>query len=105
MRLLAAELERARLRGENPPGADMILEELRAETRDTGRKLPRLGNAQRLFFAPVEPFLVDDTPERKHRGRIARACLDTDLGMDRARSDAARGEDLCGSGQPAARRE
>jgi len=73
--LLAAELERARLRGENPPGADMILEELRVETRDTGRKLPRLGNAQRLFFAPVEPFLVDDTPERKHRGRIARACL------------------------------
>ena len=32
--LLAAELERARLRGENPPGADMILEELRADTRD-----------------------------------------------------------------------
>jgi len=73
--LLAAELERARLRGEDPPGADMILEELRADTRDTGRKLPRLGNAQRLFFAPIEPFLVDDTPERKHRGRISRACL------------------------------
>ena len=53
----------------------MILEELRADTRDTGRKLPRLGNAQRLFFAPIEPFLVDDTPERKHRGRISRACL------------------------------
>ena len=73
--LLAAELERARLRGENPPGAEMILEELRADTREAGRKLPRLGNAQRLFFAPIEPFLVDDTPERKHRGRIARACL------------------------------
>ena len=53
----------------------MILEELRADTRDAGRKLPRLGNAQRLFFAPIEPFLVDDTPERKHRGRISRACL------------------------------
>ena len=65
--LLAAELERARLRGENPPGADMILEELRAETRDTGRKLPRLGNAQRLFFAPIEPFLVDDTPDAASR--------------------------------------
>jgi len=73
--LLAAELERARLRGENPPGADMILEELRADTRDTSRKLPRLNHAQRLFFAPIEPFLVDDTPERKHRGRISRACL------------------------------
>src|SRR5262245_8640542 len=73
--LLAAELERAQLRGENPPGAAMILEELRAETRDSGRKLPRLGNAQRHFFAPIEPFLVDDMPERKHRGRISRACL------------------------------
>jgi hypothetical protein len=73
--LLAAELERAQLRGEDPPGAAMILEELRAEIRDSGRKLPRLGNAQRLFFAPIEPFLVDDAPERKHHGRIARACL------------------------------
>ena len=24
---------------------------------------------------PVEPFLVDDRPERKHRGRISRVCL------------------------------
>lgn len=74
--LLAAELERARLRGEEPPGTTMILEELRADQRDAGRKLPpRLGNAQRLFFAPIEPFLVDDVPERKHRGRVSRVCL------------------------------
>jgi hypothetical protein len=75
--LLAAELERALLRGDDPPGASLILEELRSEARDTGRKMPaRVGNPQRLFFAPVEPFLVDDAPDRKHRGRIARACLD-----------------------------
>jgi hypothetical protein len=75
--LLAAELERAQLRGENPPGASMILEELRAEARESNRKQPpRLGNPQRLFFAPIDPFLVDDSPERKHRGRISRACLD-----------------------------
>jgi flagellin-specific chaperone FliS len=74
--LLATELERAQLRGENPPGAAMILEELRAEQRDAGRKLPpRLSNPQRLFFAAIEPFFVDDAPERKHRGRISRACL------------------------------
>src|SRR6185295_19183456 len=74
--LLAAELERAQLRGEDLPGAAFILEALRDTTRRDGRKLPRVGNPQRLFFAPLEPFLVDDAPERKHRGRVPRVCLD-----------------------------
>ena len=74
--LLAAELERAMLRGEEPPGASLILDQLRSEARRAGRKLPRPGNPQRLFFAPLEPFLVDDAPERKHRGRVPRVCLD-----------------------------
>jgi hypothetical protein len=74
--LLAAELERALLRGEEPPGASLILAQLRSEARRVGRKLPRPGNPQRLFFAPLEPFLVDDAPERKHRGRVPRVCLD-----------------------------
>src|SRR5262245_46012945 len=73
--LLAAELERALLRGEPPPGAEMILEELRSEARAGGRKLPRPGSPQRLFLAPLEPFLVDDVT-RKHRGRIPRTSLD-----------------------------
>ena len=75
--LLTAELERAMLRGEEPPGAALILEQLRSEARSAGRKIPRPGSAQRLFFAPLEPFLVDDAPERKHRGRVPRACLDS----------------------------
>ena len=74
--LLASELERALLRGEEPPGASAILEQLRKTARREGRKLPRVGNPQRLFFVAVEPFLVDDAPERKHLGRIARASLD-----------------------------
>jgi len=73
--LLAAELERAVLRGEPPPGAEMILEELRSEARDSGRAGPRPGNPQRLFLSPLEPFLVDDVG-RKHRGRIPRTSLD-----------------------------
>src|SRR5881394_1905722 len=73
--LLASELERAQLHGESPPGAAVILEALRDATRRDGRKLPRVSNPQRLFFMPLEPMLVDDAPERKHRGRIARACL------------------------------
>jgi hypothetical protein len=74
--LLATELERAQLRGESPPGASLILETLREAARREGQRLPRVGNPQRLFFAPIEPFIVDDAPERQHRGRIARACLD-----------------------------
>ncbi|MGB9365609.1 MAG: hypothetical protein WCE79_06320 [Xanthobacteraceae bacterium] len=74
--LLASELERALLRGEAPPGASAILGHLRKTARREGRKLPRAGNPQRLFFTAVEPFLVDDGPERKHLGRIARASLD-----------------------------
>ena len=38
--LLATELERALARGDNPPGAAMILEELRGEARESGRKMP-----------------------------------------------------------------
>lgn len=74
--LLASELERALLRGEAPPGASAILEQLRKTARREGRKLPRIGNPQRLFFTAVEPFIVGDIPERKHLGRIARASLD-----------------------------
>ena len=74
--LLASELERALLRGEAPPGASAILDQLRKTARREGRKLTRVGNPQRLFFVAAEPFLVDDAPERKHLGRIARASLD-----------------------------
>src|SRR5437868_1633002 len=74
--LLAAELERAQTRGDGPPGASLILEALRSEARRKDPKLPNIGHPQRLFFAPLEPFLVDDAPERKHRGRIPRACLE-----------------------------
>jgi hypothetical protein len=73
--LLVSELERAALRGEAPPGASTILEELRGVARQQGGKLPRAGNPQRLFFAVAEPFLVDQAPGRKPPGRIARASL------------------------------
>jgi hypothetical protein len=73
--MLGAELERALLRGDDMPAAEFILDELRRDARKSGHKLPRPGNAARLFFVPLEPFLVDDAPARKHRGRISRACL------------------------------
>jgi hypothetical protein len=74
--LLIAELERALLRGDDSAGAELVLNELRRSLRQAGQRAPRIGNPARLFFQPLEPFLVDDVPEHQHRGRVARAALE-----------------------------
>lgn len=74
--LLIAELERSLLRGEEETGAELVLQELRRFARESGRSSPRTGNLPRLFFQPLEPFLVDDAATHKHPGRIARVSLD-----------------------------
>jgi hypothetical protein len=74
--LLIAELERSLLRGEEATGAELVLGELRRFARESGRPSPRAGNLARLFFQPLEPFLVDDAATHKHPGRIARVSLD-----------------------------
>lgn len=91
--LLRAELERAAARGDEVPAGDFILAELRrdAGAEQTARLEPvarasppppaapetgRIESASRMFFAPLEPFLVDDLPDRVHRGRVARAALE-----------------------------
>jgi len=74
--LLIAELERGLLQGAGPAGAEMVLSELRRSLRHSTMKATRFGDPARLFFHPVEPFLVDDRPDHKHRGRIARSVLE-----------------------------
>jgi hypothetical protein len=74
--LFIAELERSLLRGDNPAGAEMILAELRRGFRAGNAKSQRFGDPVRMFFLPLERFLVDDAPDRKHVGRIARAALE-----------------------------
>ena len=74
--LLITELERAVLRGDDIPGGDMLLQEVRAAVRESGDRVPRIGNPARLFFRPVEPFLTDCRTERKAPGRILRAALE-----------------------------
>jgi len=69
------ELERAALRGEEIPGADALLTELRRGIQRSPRKPQRVGNPSRLFFHAIEPFIVDGAPVRRHRGYVARACL------------------------------
>lgn len=74
--LLLAEFERAALRGDDMPAAPLVLQELRNEIRGVNTKLARIGNPQRLFFEPLEHFLVDEAPDREFCGRIPRGCLE-----------------------------
>ena len=74
--MLLAALERAALSGEAVTGGDLILQQLRHIVREQREQAPRIGNSARLFFKPLEPFLVDDEPEHRHPGRIARASLE-----------------------------
>jgi hypothetical protein len=74
--LLITELERAVLRGEDIPGGDMLLQEVRTVVRAAGDQVPRIGNPARLFFRPVEAFLTDARADRKLQYRIARGTLD-----------------------------
>ncbi len=74
--MLIAELERAMLRGEEVAGSELILQELRRTIRASSQPVPRIGSAARLFFTPIEPFLVDDPADHKRLGRIARVSLE-----------------------------
>jgi hypothetical protein len=80
--LLIAELERALLRGDDVPGGDQLLQEVRSSVRATGPRAPRIAAAARLFLRPLEPFLIDEESARpnpesapKHPARIARSSL------------------------------
>ncbi|MEJ2623662.1 MAG: hypothetical protein P8Z80_03720 [Pseudolabrys sp.] len=69
---MIGELERAVLRGDDDSGAELVLAQLRRIARDDRDGTPRVSNIARLFFRPLEPFLVSDR-EREHPGRIARS--------------------------------
>lgn len=74
--LLLKEIERAALAGTAVPGSDLILAALRPALRRAGAAAPeRLGDPARLFFAPVEPFMVDPGPAGALPGRIERTSL------------------------------
>jgi len=74
--MLVQELERSLLRGEESAGNEMVLQELRRAIRAEAQRVPRIGDAARLFFTPLEPFLVDARADHKRIGRIARMSLE-----------------------------
>jgi hypothetical protein len=77
--MLLAELERSAARGDDVPGGDVLIEELRRAVRASAPAsspvAPRVSNPARLFFAPLDPFLIDHD-EAPMAGRIARTALD-----------------------------
>lgn len=73
--MLLRELERGALSGEKLPGSDLILQELRELQRGSAAAAQRLDSADRRFFQPLVPFLVDDESPEKISGRISRSSL------------------------------
>ena len=57
-------------------GASLVLQELRHVIREQRDGGPRIGSSARLFFKPLEPFLVDDRADHKHPGRVSRSALE-----------------------------
>ena len=74
--MLVTELERGMLRSDEAAGNELVLQELRRTIRAAGQAVPRIGDAARLFFAPLEPFLIDDGADHKRVGRLARVSLE-----------------------------
>ena len=71
---LLAEIERLKMCGDETPGLDEILTELRAEFRKNGQNV-RAANPSPYFFQPLEPLLVDRAPENINAGLISRGSL------------------------------
>jgi hypothetical protein len=103
--LLSTEIAKARARGEEVPGGDMIVAALGlAPAPAAPAKAPpaeevrREDAAPRLLFRPLEPFLIDERLETKVRGRIMRASLPaiwTFLKRDLKPDEAAALEQVC----------
>jgi hypothetical protein len=80
--ILIGELERSLLRGDEGAGvspvlgASLVLQELRQVIREQREGAPRIGSVARLFFKPLEPFMIDDGVDHKHPGRLARVALE-----------------------------
>ncbi|WP_407154488.1 hypothetical protein [Bradyrhizobium sp. STM 3557] len=68
-------LERLEACGAEVPGTAALLENLRAEFRESGKTHHRIANPSRHFFYLVEPLLVDGAPEHENSGRILRSSL------------------------------
>jgi hypothetical protein len=70
--MLVHELERNLLHGEAVAGNELVLQELRRATHADAQPGPGIGDAVRMFFTPLEPFMIEARADHKRVGRIAR---------------------------------
>jgi hypothetical protein len=73
---LIAAIELALPDGDNASAATMLPAELRGSARLSHAKPSRLSDPARMFFQPLEPFLIGITADHRYRGRIARGALE-----------------------------
>ena len=72
---LLTELERLDVCGVEIPGSADIQAKLRAEFRKDGSIQNRANSPSRVFFLPLDPFLIDGAPEHDNPGRIPRGSV------------------------------
>src|SRR5215471_15480833 len=70
------ELELSELRGDAlGPSFRVVMNELRRGIRKSGRTVERVGNPLRIFYMPVEPFLISEVPGKSIAATVSRASL------------------------------
>jgi hypothetical protein len=74
--MLVVQLERSLLQSDESAENDFVLQELRRAVRAAAQPVPRIGDAARRFFAPLESFLINEASDHKRIGYIARASLE-----------------------------
>jgi hypothetical protein len=73
---LVSEIETQRLKGKSEPAHEVVLNLVRSVMRSEAEEAKRTGSPERLFYEPLEPFLVDEAGSTKHKGFISRKSLD-----------------------------
>ena len=72
---LLVEIERMQQYGDEVPGSDIVLAQLRAEFPNNGQPHTRLSEPARLFFKSIDSLIVDRSPERANSGEISRGSV------------------------------
>jgi hypothetical protein len=73
--MLLDQFERRVADGDEEAKTSAILRALRGLAADDPLNEQPLSEPALLFFRPLEPFLIDDRPDRRHPGRLARCVL------------------------------
>ncbi|MCB1508586.1 MAG: hypothetical protein KDI98_07530 [Hyphomicrobiaceae bacterium] len=73
--LIVRSIEQSKARGEMSQVHDLILSAMRGVMRNTGDVFPRVRTAERAFFEPLTPIIIDEHMPDKERGRIERRSL------------------------------